>query len=118
MRSVSNFMLALASVSFLTITLSGFHPHADVNSHDEHAPHSYAHQHAPPPEFDEDHIDISVFEPATGFAKAEIVALSPTLPELASIPRLDNPWSADRRGLSPQRQVRWRPELRGPPLST
>ena len=117
MRSVSKFIFVLASVSFLTITLSGFHLHADAVTHGEKAPHEHVHHYGAPPELDEDHIDISVFEPATGFSKAEIVALVSALPELAPVPQIISPFSADRQDPSPHRHFRWRPELRGPPSS-
>lgn len=115
MRSVSKFILALAGVSFLTITLSGFHLHADAVTHDEKAPHEHVHHYAAPPELDEGHIDISVFEPATGFSKGETVALVPVLPEIVQIPRTVCPPSSDAQNPLLQRHVRWRPELRGPP---
>ena len=117
MRLVSKFVLVLASVSFLTITLSGFHLHADAATHGDKAPHEHVHHYAASPELDEDHIDISVFEPASGFSKVEIVALVSALPELAPLPRTVSPLLADRQDLLPQRHFRWRPELRGPPSS-
>lgn len=118
MQAVARFMFVLASVSFLAITLSGFHLHVDAFTHDEKAPHEHVHHYAAPPELDEDHIDISVFEPATGSSKAETVALISTQPEPAPVPRADSPLSADRQNPLPQRHCRWRPELRGPPSST
>ena len=117
MRTVSNFTLLLAIVSFLTITLSGFHLHADAPTHEEKAPHDHVHHYAAPPELDEDHIDISVFEPATGFSKGETVALVSALPELAPVPSADSLLPADRQDPLTQCHVRWRPELRGPPSS-
>ncbi len=117
MRPVSKFILVLACVSFLTITLSGFHLHADAASHDEKAPHAHVHSYLAPPELDEDHIDISVCKAATGFSNGENVALSSALPEIAPVPLTESPSSADRQDPPPQRQFRWRPELRGPPSS-
>jgi len=118
MRTASKFILALASVSFLTLTLSGFHLHADAAHHDVQVPHEHVHHYGAPPELDEDHIDVSVFEPATGFSNGEIVALNSALPELASVPRTACPSSVYRQDPSRHRHVRWRPELRGPPLSS
>ncbi len=117
MRPVSKFILVLASVSFLTITLSGFHLHADAVTHDEKAPHEHVHHNGAPPELDEDHIDISVFEPATGFCKCEAFAVVSALPEFGPAPPVDSPISANRQDPLPQRHFRWRPELRAPPFS-
>lgn len=117
MRPASKFILILASVSFLTITLSGLHVHADALGHDEKAPHQHVHSYAASPELDEDHIDISVFEPATEFSEGEAIALIPALTGFEPIPRTDSPLSVDRQDLSPPRHFRWRPELRGPPVS-
>lgn len=117
MRAVSKFILGLASVSFLAITLSGVHLHADAVTHDEKAPHEHVHHYAAPPELDEDHIDISVFEAASGFSKGEIVGLVSALPELAPVPRTVTSLPADRQDPLPERRFRWRPELRGPPPS-
>lgn len=117
MRLVSKFILVLASVSFLTIMLSGFHLHADAVTHGEKAPHEHVHHYAAPAELDEDHIDISVFEPASGFSKGEIDGLVPALPELVPVPRTVRPFLVDGQDLLPQRHFRWRPELRGPPSS-
>ena len=117
MRPASKFILVLASVSFLTITLSGFHLHADAATHDEKAPHGHVHSYVAPPELDEDHIDICLFEPATEFSKAEVVALFFALSNFEPVLRTDSPSSADRQDPSPQRHFRWRPELRAPPSS-
>lgn len=117
MRPVSKFVLVLASVSFLTITLSGFHLHADAVTHGEKAPHEHVHQYVASPELDEDHIDISVFEAATGFSKSETVALISVLPELSLGSPTDSLVSNDRQDPFPHRHFRWRPELRGPPSS-
>ena len=117
MRPLSKFVLVFASISFLAITLSGFHLHADASTHDEKAPHEHVHHYGAPPELDEDHIDISVFEPATGFCKCEAVAVVSTLLEFTPVSRSTSPLSANRHDSRPQRQFRWRPELRGPPFS-
>lgn len=115
MRPVSKFVLVLSSISFLAITLGNVHLHADATSHDERAPHEHVHHYAAPPELDEDHIDIPLFEPATGFAKGEIVAIVSPLPEFEPAARLVGYVSFNRRDPAPQRHFRWRPELRGPP---
>ena len=118
MRPSSMFILVLASVSFLTITLCGSHFHADAVGHDDTAPHSHVHSYAASPDLDEDHIDISVFDPATDFAKGETVALISAFIELEAAPRPDSPLSANKHEPLPQRHFRWRPELRGPPPAT
>ncbi|MDJ0938312.1 MAG: hypothetical protein QNJ00_00980 [Woeseiaceae bacterium] len=116
MRPVSKFIVILASVSFLTITLSGSHLHADAASHDEKAPHEHIHSYLAPPELDEDHVDISVCEPATGFSKGETVAPITALTELEPVPRAACPLSAGRQDPVRPNHSRWRPELRGPPF--
>ena len=119
MRPVSKLILVLASVSFLTITLGGFHLHADAATHDdEKAPHGHVHSYAASPELDEDHIDICLFEPATEFSKGDVNALFSALTAFEPVSRTAIPSSADRREWSSQRHCRWRPELRAPPSST
>ena len=117
MRPVSKFILLLASVSFLTVTLSGAHCHADAATHDEKAPHEHVHSYVAPPELDEDHIDISVFEPATEFSKVDTVALLFAMVDFVPGPRAFSLFSADRRNPLLPRHLRWRPLLRGPPSS-
>ncbi len=115
MRLVSKLILVLACVSFLTITLSGFHFHADADTHDEQVPHQHVHSYVAPAELDEDHIDICLFEPATEFSKGEIAALIPVLIGLELLARADAPSVADMPYPIPHRHVRWRPQLRAPP---
>ena len=117
MRPVSKFILVLASVSFLSVTLSGAHCHADAATHDDKAPHEHVHSYIAPPELDEDHIDISVFEPATEFSKFDNVALVLALAEFVPAPRAYSLVSADRQDPLLPRHLRWRPLLRGPPSS-
>ena len=116
MRPASKLIFVLASVSFLTITLSGSHLHADATSHDEKAPHDHVHSYLAPPELDEDHVDVSVCEPATGFSKGETVALIAALTEIEPVRRAACPLSTDRQDPLPPHHSRWRPELRGPPF--
>ena len=117
MRAVSKMILVLAGVSFLSITLSGFHLHADAATHDEKAPHQHVHSYAGSPELDEDHIDVCLFEPATEYSKGEVVAFFYTLTRFKPDTQTDNPSPADRQDPLPTRHLRWRPLLRGPPYS-
>ena len=116
MRLVPKLILATACVSFLTITLSGFHLHADATTHDRAAPHGHVHSYAASPELDEGHIDIPVFESAADCSDGETVALIPTLIELEPGPLAGTRLAASRHTPRPQRHPRWRPELRGPPF--
>lgn len=116
MRLRSRLILALACVSFLTITLSGFHLHADIAGHDESSSHSHDLHPAPSHDLDDDHIDISVFEPARGHSKVEVFIPYFAVPELAALPPPENLWSADTPRLAPRRHLRWRPPLRAPPI--
>ena len=116
MRSGSRFIVVLACVSFLTITLSGFHLHADIGGHEESVSHTHDLHPAPSHDVDGDHVDISVFEPARGFPQVEIFIPYFAVPELAALPPLENLWSADTPNLAPRRHLRWQPPLRAPPL--
>ena len=115
MRRASKIIHILASVSFLAITLSGFHIHADAANHDEAAPHGHLHSYIAPPELDEDHVDICLFEPATKFSEAEIIALFLALPTPSARPRLEHVFLADVPDPAPKHHHRWRPQLRAPP---
>lgn len=118
MRSGSRFILLLACVSFLTMTLSGFHLHVDFGEHDEFVSHAHELHQSLTDDLDDggDHIDISVFEPARGFSKVEAFVPCIAVPELAALPPLDNHWSTDAPSPAPQRHLRLRPALRAPPL--
>ncbi len=115
MKPVSKLILVLAGVSFLAITLSGFHLHADAPGHGEMASHQHVHSYVGPPELDEDHIDICVFDAATGFSKGEVVALVPGLIDFEPAPPPAGPSSINDDDPLPRHNSRWRPELRGPP---
>jgi len=115
MKPLSKMVLMLAGVSFLAVTLSGFHVHADAADHGETAPHAHVHSYFGPADLDEDHIDVSVFDPAVEFSDGGLVVLPPSLFELEPAPSPGSGSSADRHDFSPQRHFRWRPELRGPP---
>ena len=115
MKPVSKLILVLAGVSFLAITLSGFHLHADAPGHDETAPHQHVHSYAGPDELDEDHIDICVFDAVTGFSKGEFVALVPGLIDFEPALLPAGPSSINDDYPVPRHNFRWRPELRGPP---
>ena len=117
MRSGSRFIFAFACVSFLTITLSGIHLHADVGGHGEFVSHAQDLHLASFDDFDDDHVDISIFEPATGVSKVETLAPCLGVPELAALPPLVNHWSTDAPNLTPRRHLRWQPPVRAPPLS-
>jgi hypothetical protein len=119
MRPTRKYILAFACVSFLTITLSGFHLHADTGEQEESV--SHAHDHHQVPAYDqhheEEHIDISVFEPATGFSKVETLALVIAVPERVVQAPEKIFWSKDVPNLVPRRFLRMRQPLRGPPIS-
>ncbi len=118
MRPVSNIIVVLACFSFLTITLSGFHIHADAVSHDEAGPHGHVHSYLASPELDDDHIDVCLFEPATEFSKSGVIALFVALTIMAPAPRSIEPFSARRQLPVREHHERWRPELRAPPSFT
>jgi hypothetical protein len=120
MRPTRNYILAFACVSFLMITLSGFHLHADVGAQEESV--SHAHDHHQVPSYEQDHeaehIDISVFEPARGFSKVDTVALVIAVPERVVAPPIVQICSSKHEpGLVPKRFSRMRQPLRGPPIS-
>ncbi len=120
MRPASKFMLALACVSFLTITLSGFHLHAEFDEHDVAESHEQGlHQaFADDLEHESEHFDVAVFEPASGFSKVETFVASFAIPELAAQPVVDILWSKDAPRTVPWRYLRLRPSLRAPPISS
>lgn len=119
MRVLSRYIIAIACVSFLSITLSGFHLHADVDGHDAPASHSGGLHHdlGHDLEHTADHVDISVFEPASGFSKTEKYAPSLSLPELTARPALSSHWSEDPPATTPRRLARLRLPARAPPIS-
>lgn len=120
MRPTRKYILAFACVSFLTITLSGFHLHADTGASEEPVSHAHDHHHVPSHDQDnaEEHVDISIFEPARGFSKVDTVALVIAVPERALAPPIvEICWSKDEPGLVPKRFMRMRQPLRGPPIS-
>jgi hypothetical protein len=106
-------------MSFLTIVLSGFHLHADVGGHDATVSHAQdLHQVVDlEHELDNDHVDISVFEPARGFAQVDTVFPAATGPELLVSPAVDVRWSKDAPDIISWRYSRLRPALRAPPVS-
>jgi hypothetical protein len=118
MRPARKIILALAFVSFLTITISGFHLHADVGGHDESASHAHdLHQDvAGNLEHEAEHVDISVFEPARGFSKVEMFAPVTTIPESAATRPVETYWSKYAPSVAPQNYSRLRPPLRAPPI--
>ena len=116
MRSESRFILALACVSFLAITLSGAHLHADIGGHEESVSHTHDLHSAPLHDLDDDHVDISVFELAGSLSKVDFFIPYFTMPELAALPPIENLWLADTPSLAPRRHIRWQPPLRAPPL--
>jgi hypothetical protein len=115
MRQVSKIIVALACFSFLTITLSGFHIHADAVSHGESGPHGHVHSYLASPDLDDDHVDVCLFEPATEFSKSNVVALFVALTIMAPTPRSIEPVTARRQLPLREHHERWRPELRAPP---
>ena len=119
MRPTRKYILAFACVSFLLITLSGFHLLADIGAQEESVSHAHDHHQVPATtqDHEEEHIDISVFEPATGFSKVETLALVITVPERVVQPTVKIFWSKDVPNLVPRRFLRMRQPLRGPPIS-
>jgi len=119
MRPTQNYILALAFVSFLTITLTGFHLHADVGEHEAVESHTHdLHKHATHDlSFESEHEDVSVFEPARGFVQIEAFIPCARAPELAAAPIVDSPWSKDPPIAVPRHCARLRPSLRAPPIS-
>ena len=120
MRPTRKYILAFACVSFLTITLSGYHLHADIGAQEESV--SHAHDHHQVPTYDqgheEEHVDISIFEPARGFSKVDTLALVIAVPERVVVqPIVEICWSKDEPSLVPKRFTRMRQPLRGPPIS-
>ena len=119
MRLGSKYILALACVSFLSITLSGFHLHVDIGGHDDAASHAHdVHQvveHGL--DHESEHIDISVFELARGVAKVDTALPGISIPEPVAPPAVDNRWSKDAPDIVPRRYLRLRPSLRAPPIS-
>lgn len=109
------------------ITLSGFHLHAEVGGHDDMVSHAQGlhqdlHQDlaqdlAQDLDHEADHVDVSVFEPARGFAQAETYVPCLTEPELAADPVADICWSRDAPILVPRRYSRLRLPVRAPPIS-
>ncbi len=117
MRSFHKSIHALACVSFLAITLSGFHLHADICSHEESGSHKHElHQVVSHDSVhDTDHFDISVFDPATGFSKIEACPPTITIPMQLAEVLVDTRWSKDAPDIIPRRSFRSRPALRAPP---
>ena len=113
-------MLALACLSFLTISLSGFHLHAEFSEHHEMESHEQGlHQaFADGVEHESEHVDVAVFEPGSGFSKVETFVASFAIPELAAQPVVDILWSKDAPHAVLWRYLRLRPSPRAPPISS
>jgi hypothetical protein len=119
MRRLSKIMFVLAIISFLSITLSGFHIHADIGAHDEAASLDHDHHKIVPhdPEEDVDHVDLSLFDPAPGFSKFAAVPPLLRISPVCEPTLVDIRWSTEAPSLVPPRNSRSRPALRGPPIS-
>lgn len=119
MRRLSKFVFAFGCLSFLTITLSGFHLHADDGGHGDAAPHTHDVHQAIDHDLDQHgkHVDLQVFEPATGFSKFELFVASWPIPELAIQATEDMRWPDDPPVAVSYRDFRLRPFLRAPPAS-
>lgn len=119
MRPAPRFILALAFVSFLTITLSGFHLHADVGGHDVAESHAHDLHQVIDHDLDHDseHVDITVSETARGFAQVDSAAPVDMTPEIAAPSVVDVRWSKVTHDIVPRRYSRLRPPLRAPPIS-
>lgn len=111
MRLTHKYILALAFVSFLTITMSGFHLHADVGEHDEMASHEHDLHH------ETTHVDISVFEPARGFSQVETFAPVLSVPQFAAQQAVEIGSWKDMPTPVPRRYSRLRRPTRAPPVS-
>lgn len=104
------------------ITLSGFHLHAEVGGHDEMVSHAQdlhqdLHQDLAQDQGHEaEHVDVSVFEPARGFAQVETYIPWLTVPELAAVPVADICWPRDAPILVSRRYSRLRLPVRAPPI--
>ncbi|MDH4056852.1 MAG: hypothetical protein OEV58_15925 [Gammaproteobacteria bacterium] len=120
MRSLPKLILALACVSFLAITLSGFHLHADVDGHDAGSLHADDLHRVVEHDSDHeiDHIDVSIFEPATGFSKVDAIAPVMAAPELFAASHAKVIWSKSASDVVRWHYSRIRPAPRGPPAST
>ncbi|MDH5620531.1 MAG: hypothetical protein OEY74_00470 [Gammaproteobacteria bacterium] len=114
------YILALGCASFLAITLTGFHRHADVDGHDAGASHAHDLHHVVEHDSDHeiDHIDISIFEAATGFSKFDAIGPVMTGPELFAATRAKIIWSKSASDVVRRHYSRTRPAPRGPPAST
>ena len=121
---MSKLVFALATISFLTITLSGFHLHADVGGHDASASHAHdlhLHLHLTLDHdlhHDAGHVDVSVFEPASGSSKTEVFAPLASIPELAVCTIIELQRSFDMPVPVDRPKLRLRPLLRAPPVSS
>lgn len=111
--------MAFACVSFLTVSLSGFHLHADIGSHEELSSHVHGSHHAASHDIDHvtDHVDIAVFEAASSFSKAETCAPCATTFDLALMPEFEGSWPSEPPDQVLRFDLRLRPALRAPPIS-
>ncbi len=119
MQRLSKVVFSLGCLSFLTITLSGFHLHADDGGHGDAVSHTHDVHQVIDHDLDQHgkHIDLQIFEPATGFSKFELfVASWPTL-KLASPVIEKICWPDDPTVEVSYRDFRLRPFLRAPPAS-
>ena len=114
MRRMAKLVFALATISFLTITLSGFGGHdASVShAHDLHLTLDHDLHH------DAGHVDVSVFEPASGSSKTEVFAPLASIPELAVCTIIELQRSFDMPVPVDRPKLRLRPLLRAPPVSS
>ena len=117
---MSKLVFALATISFLTITLSGFHLHADVGGHDASVPHAHDLHLILDHDLHHDagHVDVSVFEPASGYSKTEVFAPLASIPELAACTIIELRRSFDMPVPVDRPKLRLRPLLRAPPVSS
>ena len=117
MRRVSKWVFAFGCLSFLTVTLSGFHLHADDGGHGDVVAHTHdVHQVIDHDlEQHEKHIDLQVFEPATSFSKVQLFVPSWSILPLATRATTETLWPDDPLISVSDRDFRLRPFLRAPP---
>ncbi len=117
MRHLSKLVYAVGCVSFLAITLSGFHLHADDGGHGDAVSHTHDLHQVLNHDLDQHgrHIDLQVFEPATGFSKVELFVPSWPILRLATQAAAETHWPDDPPVAASCRDFRLRPFLRAPP---
>ncbi len=123
MRYLPNYILSFAVVSFLTITLSGFHLHADFGDHAAEVEHGHE-LHAVDSFGDishdveniGDHVDVNVFEAASSFSKLPVFISADVHSPQVSASEVIVRWSIESPQIILHRRLQLRPHLRAPPI--